>query len=122
MTLASTTRAAWPRLVDRLHPHLRGSILFLAMEDHYVRVRTELGSTLLLLRFGDAIAELDGIEGARVHRSWWVAKDAIVSVTKTGRTASLRLIDGTAVPVSQPYLAVATMLATAGATICETRP
>jgi hypothetical protein len=31
---------------------------------------------LLLMRFSDATAELDGLPGLRVHRSWWIAEGA----------------------------------------------
>ena len=61
------------------------------MEDHYVRAHTMLGSDLVLLRLRDAIAELDGIEGAQVHRSWWVARDVVEGVEREGRKLRLLL-------------------------------
>ena len=51
-------------------------------EDHYVRIHTALGSELVLMRLGDAIQELDGLEGERVHRSWWVARRAVDQANK----------------------------------------
>ena len=31
----------------------------------------------ILYRFGDALKDLEGIEGVQTHRSWWVAIGAI---------------------------------------------
>jgi hypothetical protein len=90
-----------PRLVSRLQPRLGGRVLALQGEDHYVRVHTALGSELLLMRLGDAIDELDGMEGERVHRSWWVARAAVDAVTSSGRRLSLTLANGIEVPVTR---------------------
>jgi|GEM_PF-308316 len=68
---AGPAPAPQPAFLDRLPAHLGSDLLALEMEDHYVRVHTALGSELILLRMRDAIAELGGIEGAQVHRSWW---------------------------------------------------
>ncbi|QIG78979.1 LytTR family transcriptional regulator DNA-binding domain-containing protein [Stakelama tenebrarum] len=93
-----------PRLADRLPPHLRGAdIHAVAAEDHYLRVHTDAGSDLILLRLTDAIVELDGIEGARTHRSWWVARDAIRSVERGDGRAELTLPGGVTAPVSRSF-------------------
>ena len=99
---ATVGRAEPPALLSRLPMHLRQArLLALQAEDHYLRVHTDNGSALILLRMSDAMAELAGIEGKRVHRSWWVARDAIVdSSNEKGRT-SLRLAVGLMVPVSR---------------------
>ncbi len=91
------------RLIHRLPLHLRGTILCLEMEDHYVRVHTDRGSALVLLRLGDAMAEA-GHSGQQVHRSWWVSDGAIERFERTGRTGQLHLSVGIKVPVSQRYL------------------
>ena len=75
------------------------------MEDHYVRAHTMLGSDLVLLRLRDALGELDGIEGAQVHRSWWVARDAVESVERDGRSVRLVLPRGIAAPVARSRMA-----------------
>ncbi|MCS0503551.1 LytTR family DNA-binding domain-containing protein [Ancylobacter mangrovi] len=92
------------RLVQRLAPGLRGRLICLEMEDHYVRVHTERGSALLLLRLSDAMAETAPTAGRQVHRSWWVADDAVDSFVRTGRTGTLRLSNGLSTPVSQRHL------------------
>lgn len=49
----------------------------------------------------DAIAELDGLPGARTHRSWWVARDAVAKAESSGGRTTLTLAGGLAVPVSR---------------------
>jgi DNA-binding LytR/AlgR family response regulator len=53
------------------------------------------------MRLSDAVAELEGIEGARTHRSWWVARDAVTRVEREEGRARLILVDGAAAPVSR---------------------
>lgn len=91
------------RLRDRLDPALRGAEVYaVASEDHYLRVYTSVGSALILMRLSDAIAELDGIEGAQVHRSWWVARNAVEGVRREDRRTLLILKGGAVAPVSRP--------------------
>jgi hypothetical protein len=80
-----------PRLLKRLPGRLGSEILCLQMEDHYVRVHTALGQEMLLMRMRDAIAELDGLEGLQVHRSWWVAKAAVQNWSRDGKSLTLHL-------------------------------
>jgi DNA-binding LytR/AlgR family response regulator len=61
-----------------------------------------LGSTLILLRLSDAIAELEGIEGAQIHRSGWVARHAVLGQKKGGAGMTLVLRGGVEAPVSRP--------------------
>ena len=74
-------------------------------EDHYLRLHTSAGQDLILLRMADAIAELEGQEGMQVHRSWWVARAAIVDARRGDGRATLTLKDGTEAPVSRTYAA-----------------
>jgi hypothetical protein len=90
-----------PRLLARLPGRLGEDVIALQAEDHYVRVHTALGSDLLLMRFADAVAEADGIDGLRVHRSWWVARGAVESGRAEGRRATLTLKTGLDVPVTR---------------------
>ncbi|MBX3593064.1 MAG: LytTR family transcriptional regulator DNA-binding domain-containing protein [Sphingomonas sp.] len=92
---------ARPRFLDRLPPRLGADLVALEMEDHYVRAHTRMGSDLILMRMRDAVAELDGVAGAQVHRSWWVARDAIERVTREGRAVRLHLAGGIEAPVSR---------------------
>lgn len=92
------------RFLQRLPVKLKGSRLFAVQsEDHYLRLYTDNGSDLILMRLSDALVELDGLEGAQTHRSWWVAKDAVADVSRGDGRASLTLSDGTTAPVSRRY-------------------
>jgi hypothetical protein len=98
---AESPPSASARLLDRLNPRLGGEVIALQGEDHYVRVHTAVGSELLLMRLGDAIQELDGLEGERVHRSWWVARQAVDEASMDGRRACLTLSNGLKVMASR---------------------
>lgn len=93
--------AASPRIVARVRPHLRGRLLALQADAHYVRVHTDRGTDLVLYRFGDAVAEMDAGAGAQVHRSWWVARDAVTGTDP--ERPELVLANGLRVPVSRSY-------------------
>ena len=73
-------------------------------EDHYLRLHTSRGQDLILMRLADAIVELEGIEGARTHRSWWVARDAVVAAERADGRATLTLTGGAKAPVSRAYV------------------
>lgn len=81
------------------------NVLYLKMEDHYVRVRTEHGSRLEMGPLARVTAALEGVEGLQTHRSWWVARRAIVGVQRDGRNLRLRLVDGETAPVSRASVA-----------------
>ncbi len=92
------------RLLDRLPPRLRGAELHaVEAEDHYLRLHTSRGSDLVLMRLADALGELEGIEGARTHRSWWVARAAVQGAERGDGRAVLRLPGGLEAPVSRTY-------------------
>ncbi len=92
-----------PRLFDRLEPDQRGVLIRLEVFDHYVCVVTDRGVSKLLMRFSDAISELDGVDGLRVHRSHWVARSAVKgSETDNGRLF-LVTQDDENVPVSRSF-------------------
>ncbi len=76
-------------------------------EDHYLRVHTNLGEELILMRLADAVRELEGGSGLQVHRSWWVARDAVRDVKRQGSKVSLVLPSGKEAPVSRTFSAQA---------------
>lgn len=89
---------------DRLPHGLRGAeLLAVAAEDHYLRVITSRGEALIHMRFGDALAALQAHDGARTHRSWWVARTAVVAVKRGGGRAQLTLRDRRQVPASRRF-------------------
>jgi hypothetical protein len=92
---------ASPLLFARLPARLGKDIICLEMEDHYVRVHTKLGEVMIHLRMSDAVGELGGLEGMLVHRSWWVAREAITGWSRDGKTLLLQLSNGKRVPVAR---------------------
>ncbi|MFB0612438.1 LytTR family DNA-binding domain-containing protein [Aurantiacibacter poecillastricola] len=90
-----------PRFIDRLSAEMGTDLIALEMEDHYVRAHTALGSELVLMRMRDAVAELEGVEGEQVHRSWWVARGGVADVVRDGRNVRLLLDNGIEAPVSR---------------------
>lgn len=76
-------------------------VLCLQMEDHYVRIHRPGGSTIELMPMGNAIMRHGRPDGLRVHRSWWVARDAIRTVEQDGRNWRLVLSNGLVVPVAR---------------------
>ncbi len=102
---ASAASSGPARFLDRLPARLGRDLLCLQMEDHYVRAHTAAGSDLILIPLKQAIAELSGLEGQQVHRSWWVARTAVANPTVDGRNLRLELTNGLTVPVSRPSIA-----------------
>lgn len=91
----------------RLPPKLAGATLWaVEAQDHYLRLRTSKGEALILMRLTDAINELEGIAGARTHRSWWVARAAVTAAARADGRALLTLPDGAEAPVSRAYLKI----------------
>ncbi|XBQ17485.1 MAG: LytTR family DNA-binding domain-containing protein [Oceanicaulis sp.] len=91
-------------LTDKLPHRLRTApILSLTSEDHYLRVRTDLGEALILMRLSDAVAAMEGVDGAQTHRSWWVAREAVTDARKGDGRGTLILKDGAEAPVSRTY-------------------
>jgi len=112
---------SFPRaLLSRLPNRLGEEIVALEAEDHYLRVHTTLGSELVLMRLSDAVAAIEPDLGLQVHRSWWVAHDAICEFIRSGQRPHLKLRNGLVVPVGRTYSAAvrsrsARQLVTAGA-------
>jgi hypothetical protein len=103
-THAARASAPPPKFLARLPAKLQGADIFaVEAEDHYLRLHTSLGQDLILMRLADAIAELEGLEGAQTHRSWWVAKAAVADVERGDGRATLTLKDGAEVPVSRGF-------------------
>ncbi len=89
--------------LKRLPIALGKQLYALQAEDHYIRVYTAAGDDLVLYRFSDAMEELRGYSGMQVHRSWWVAEDALADVARHDRKVFLVLKNGVEAPVSRTY-------------------
>ena len=99
-----TAKANPVRLLSRLPIEKRGAVQYLTMQDHYVEVVTDKGNELLLLRLADAIVELAGVDGMQIHRSHWVALEAVAASRREGGKLLLTMKDGVELPVSRPYV------------------
>lgn len=101
---AESSAASGMGLRTRLPQHLQQApIVALVSEDHYLRVRCDGGDALILMRLSDAIAALGDAEGAQTHRSWWVARDAVVRAQRGEGKGILVLVDGSEAPVSRTH-------------------
>ncbi len=98
-----TVKGSSPTFMRRLPAHLGKDILSLEAQDHYVNVTTNNGSALVLIRLADAIAELEGLEGLRIHRSHWVAITAISKTKRENGKLLVELTNGISLPVSRTY-------------------
>ncbi len=92
------------QLIEKLPVEKRGELICLEMSDHYVKVYTDKGHEMLLMRFKDALNELNGYAGIQTHRSWWVATSAVTASAKQNRKIMLTLNNGLEVPVSRTYI------------------
>jgi hypothetical protein len=93
-----------PRLAARLPEDLQSAeIIALEAEEHYTKVHTSGGAALLLLRFADAIAEMEPQPGLQVHRSFWISRQAVERVVRSGRRTSIQMRGGLEVPVSRSF-------------------
>ncbi len=89
--------------LSRLPTRLGEDLLHLHMQDHYVEAATPGGSELVLLRFRDALREVEGLDGMQVHRSHWVARGAVNRVVRREGRIFLELSNGARVPVSRSF-------------------
>lgn len=80
-------------------------VLALQAHEHYVRIYSQQGAQLIHYRFGDAVEEMPADLGLQVHRSWWVAENAVKSAQRGSRRWQLDLVTDVAVPVSDSYVA-----------------
>ena len=104
LTRAAPEDGAPPKFLARLPAKLKGAELWaVEAEDHYLRLHTSLGQDLILMRLSDAISELQGLEGAQTHRSWWVARAAIAEAERGDGRATLTLPDGAEAPGSRTH-------------------
>jgi hypothetical protein len=106
---ASTSDAleARPTILDRLPLARRGTLLALSVNDHYVDVVTDRGTSLVLMRLGDAIREAEGVAGLQIHRSHWVALGAVTASIRENGRVHVELSNGQRLPVSRGALAAA---------------
>lgn len=95
--IASPPRGSWR---ERLPLELGSDVIAVASELQYLRVWTPRGCALILGALADV--ESEGADsGLRVHRSWWVCREHVVSVRRTATGTVCVMSDGRKVPVSR---------------------
>ncbi|THD85011.1 LytTR family transcriptional regulator [Aliigemmobacter aestuarii] len=99
----STSDPRSPRLLERLPEEVRAEVVSVSVRDHYVDVKTEAGKASLLMRFSDAIAELEGVDGDQVHRSHWVAWNHVTGAERVGNKLAVLMRCGRRIPVSRNH-------------------
>ena len=90
-------------LLKLLPERLGTDLVYIKSEDHYLEVHTTVGSSLVKMRFSDAVDEL-GDRGMQVHRSYWVATSHVTRSARSGKRTVLRLTGDHKVPVSVTHL------------------
>lgn len=95
--VSSLPRPAWS---ERLPTELGTDVIAVASELQYLRVWTPRGCALILGALADVESE-GAAHGLRVHRSWWVAFEHVISVRRTPAGAVCLMSDGREVPVSR---------------------
>ena len=106
-SVAISAAPAPPAILERVALPQRGKLLALIVEDHYVDIVTDKGKTLVLMRLADAIREAAPVPGLQIHRSHWVALDAVVRTQRSEGKVVLVLSNGMTLPVSRGYLPAA---------------
>ncbi len=95
-----------PRLMRRLPETMQGRVLRISARDHFVQVVTETGTETLRMRLADAISEMEPITGFRVHRSHWVAENAVTRIDREDTNKMFVLLDNSdRIPISRNYRA-----------------
>lgn len=94
-------------LLSRLPTGMRSEIIALETQDHYLRVHTKDGTSLILMRMADAVALLHPELGLQVHRRWWVAEAAVVEMETKRQKMLLRLTDDSLVPIGRTFATAA---------------
>lgn len=103
LDIQATHHQQLEELMNKLPLEKRGQLICLEMDDHYLKVYTDKGHHLILMRFKDARALLENVDGFQTHRSWWVSRNAIVAVERSARKRILVLTNHLRIPVSRTY-------------------
>lgn len=93
--------AAFRQRLSARRRHAR--LLAIEAHDHYLKVHTDAGEELITLRLSDALEDLKHAHGWQVHRSWWVAADAVEAARWRRSSGEITLAGGLNVPVSRTY-------------------
>ncbi|MEX3008394.1 LytTR family DNA-binding domain-containing protein [Hoeflea sp. TYP-13] len=103
MSSEEALHAPMNAILPMLDPPLKGTIIRVEAQEHYVIINSTEEQRMVLGRFSDVVATLPRPLGMQVHRSHWVARAAVAGVFTEKRNMKLRLANGDVVPVSRRY-------------------
>lgn len=92
-----------PGLLLASQPPVIGDLLAAEAQEHYVKLKATGQGGMSLYRFGDAVRDLGRYQGMQIHRSHWVADDAVAAVIGKRGALRVELTTGEVVPVSRRY-------------------
>jgi hypothetical protein len=95
---------ARPAFLHRMEDPPIGRVTRVSADNHYLDIFTHAGRGRIMMRFRDALEELEDLPGHRIHRSHWVAEEVLVRVRAEGRRHVAELACGTELPVSKAHL------------------
>lgn len=90
-------------LTARLPDNTDPVIWSVSSDNHHIIVRGPTSQSVVLMRFSDALLALSTRQGVQVHRSHWVADEAIGSWMVDGHRLAIQLHDGHMIPVSKTF-------------------
>lgn len=88
-------------LLLKLPPERRGRLRRIHAANQYVEVVTEQGLTLLRMTLRDAVALVPADKGWLCHRSLWIRRDEVVSLTYSRGQPQITDRDGQTWPISR---------------------
>lgn len=103
--LMAVLKAKKPSIGDARPEALNGPIYALQAEGHYTRVHGPHGDKLLDMTFSNAMAATTDLDGAQVHRSWWVARGFAGAVRRRGSAKEFELPGELIIPIARRRLA-----------------
>lgn len=93
-----------PRLYARLPDIGEVRVMRITIDDHYAEVYLSDGTLhRILMRFADAVQEMDQTDGFCVHRSHWISSAYIVETLRKSGREFVVMHCGTEVPISKTY-------------------
>ncbi len=90
-----------PDIESHIPPKVRGPLISMSSQDHYLEIVTENGSHLIRQTMAKAVTMVPEDAGLRIHRSHWVAFNAIVKMEKTAEKYTVLLKNGQTLPVGK---------------------
>lgn len=79
-------------------------LISVSAQDHYVRIRTKEGEQMIRARLSDIITQFPPQNSIQPHRSHWVSREAADSVESNDGHKTLKLTDGSSVPIARGRL------------------